>query len=271
MAVICGALAVTLAGCGSCGQRSDEAAVPAPDPEAETEAVAEPVPVGVVEGVVRLAPGAELPSYTDKDLGKGAPGTTAPPEKCPPPKKGDRQPVSHADGGGLRGVMVNAIDFDASPAHEPATHEVAIRDCRLEPRLVVATRGDKLRMVNESDHPFLPRRSGDSFGQGLMKGQDRVVDLDRGGIFRVSCFMGATCGRTDVVVLYHPVHTTTGEGGRFRLENVPAGQALTVHAWHPLFEESSAEVQVAEGETRTVEIELRPLAPAEPGSEHPDR
>lgn len=260
-----------LGGCGSCSQRGDEAAAP----ETPSEPGSPAVPVGTVEGVVRLAEGVELPAYDDAALRWDERAARPPEGKCAPPKKTDRTPVTLDGDRGAAGVMVNAIDFDASPPHEPVTHEVAIRDCRLTPRLVVATRGDQLRVVNETDHPFLPARGDDPFSQSLVEGQSRTTELERGGVGHVGCQVGTACGRTDLIVLYHPVHTITGEGGRFRMSNVPAGQEISVHAWHPLLEESSVTVEVAEGETVEVELELtrRPEdAPeASEPSEHPDR
>jgi hypothetical protein len=264
--VPCIALLLALSGCGSCGPRPDGTA--APDTEEATEPAKPDVPVGIVEGVVRLAEGTALPFYPEPPPPKMPPSPR--PDFCPPPKRSDRQPVSLGANQGLQGLMVNAIDFKASPAHEPVTHEVVVRDCMLEPRLVVATRGDKLRVRNETNHPFLPKFITDAFTQALAKGQDRLVDLDRGGVHQFGCFLGSTCGRTDVIVLYHPVHTTTGKDGRFRLANVPANQDLTVHAWHPLFDESSAPVKVAPGKTVQVEITLTPRTDLEPEAEHPD-
>lgn len=264
VAVLGGLALASSAGCGSCSQRDDEPAAPeAPD--------APVVPVGTVEGVVRLAEGIELPTYDAEALGLDEPARQPPADKCSPPKKADRTPVTIDDGRGAAGVMVNAIDFEASPPHGAVTHEVVIRDCRLTPRLVVATRGDQLRMVNQTDHPFLPRRAGDSFSKALTEGQSRTVELDRGGVGHVDCEVGTACGRTDLIILYHPVHTVTGEGGRFRMDNVPAGQKVSVHAWHPLFKESSVEVEVGAGETAQVELELslRPEPPDDP--EHVDR
>jgi hypothetical protein len=266
-----GLTSVGTMGCGTC-QRAEESAVPSPEAAEDDEARPE-VPVGTIEGVVRVAEGVELPAYDDEAMGLNHSGIQPLPDKCSPPKQGDRVPVTLDDQRGAAGVMVNATQFEASPHHDAVTHQVAIVDCRLHPRLVVATRGDRLQMVNETDHPFLPRRAGYPFTQALMKGQSRTVDFDRGGVGHLECIMGAPCGRTDFIVLYHPVHTVTAEGGRFRMDNVPAGQKVRVHAWHPLFKESSVEAEVGAGETRRVEIELalRPEPPADDDSEQTAR
>jgi hypothetical protein len=233
--------------------------------EAATEAIAEPArppgpPTGIVEGIVVLAEGTELPSYPDTR------GPVQPqiPESCTPPQLLDRQPVRSPDGRGLEGVLVQAAEFDAEMTREPATHEVVIRDCRLVPRLVAAVRGDTLRVKNETDYPFLPTLGRSPMMQAIMKDETRDFALDTGGVFSLTCGFAAPCGRTDVVVVYHPVHAVTDEAGRFRIENVPAGEEVEIHAWHPLFEDSMVTVTVAAGATETLELTLRPVPPPAP-------
>lgn len=244
-------------GCGSCG---------ASQPEGEQAASAPPEapPLGVVEGVVRLPDGAELPSYPREVDARRPP----PPESCTPARVVDRQPVRLGEGRGLGGVLVAAAEFDAEVPHEPETRRVAIRDCRLDPPFLVATRGDTLELKNETDYPFMPVMGGGGLAQALLADQTRSFPLDQGGVKTLSCTFAAACGRTDVVVLYHPLHTVTSDAGRFRLE-VPAGEELEVHAWHPLFQEASATVTVAAGETRRVELELVPSSPPEPAAPQP--
>jgi len=251
--------ALLAVGCGSCGgSNGGEGAA-----TGETE---EGPALGTVEGVVRLAPGAELPSRPPEDLGD----RPAPPESCTPPRTVDRQPVRMGGERGLEGVLVAASEFDASPEHEPVAHEVTITDCRLEPRLVVATRGDHIALTNETEYPFMPIMGSGGLAQALLHGQTRQLELDQGGVNAIACTFTAPCGQTDVVTLYHPFHTTTGEAGRFTLE-VPAGEEIEVHAWHPLFEESGQTFTVEPGETKRIELVLRPsaqaAAPAAPDAE----
>jgi len=220
--------------------------------------------LGTVEGVVRLAAGASLPRYTLAEVGR-TPDRPALPEGCPPPTEEDLTPVRLGDEG-LSPVMVTATGnpeafFAALPSERPPRERtVRIEACRLEPRLVSATRGDTLLVVNDSPYPFLPTFGRIPFMQALPRGEGRREVLGQGGVFPLTCGFAAPCGRSEVVVVYHPVHTVTDATGRFRLEGVPADQEIEIHAWHPLFEEAVATVRVAPGGTQHVELRIGPAA-----------
>ncbi|NOY93108.1 MAG: hypothetical protein GXP55_18140, partial [Deltaproteobacteria bacterium] len=245
-------------GCGSCGATSSVDAAP-------DSASAATSSLGVIEGVVRLAEGASLPRYTPEQLGR-RPGQPPRPDACPPALESDREPVTRTADGLLVGVMVAATgDADAFardlPPREPQVQEVHIEGCRLTPRLLVAVRGDTLRVINSDDYPFLPTLGETPFLRALTQGQHRDFELDRGGVRSLGCAFAAPCGRTEIVVVYHPVFAVTGEAGHFRMENVPVGDGLVLHAWHPLFEEARASVDVRAGQVAHVELVLRPTPP----------
>lgn len=250
-----------LVGCGSCDRRSDAPAEAAA--ASEPKPVPRAIPVGTIEGEIRLAEGAELPKYSRAALGE-SPRVTRP-EICPAPRDTELTPVRRTEAGRLSGVLVSVTGFAKSPNSEPREHELRIFDCGLEPRIIAATRGDRLKIVNETPHAFLPSFGNEPFTDALAHKQVRTVALDRGGVIPVRCTFGSGCGRSDVFVLYHPVHSVTDAEGRFRMENVPAG-SVKVHAWHPLFDEAAAEVTIASGETKRVELTLRPakIAPEAP-------
>jgi hypothetical protein len=236
--------------CGSCGGAQTE---PAEGP-AEDEAV-----LGAVEGTVRLADGVEVPARPEASNAAARPPM---PEGCTPAAPTDRQPVRLGTRRALSNVLVAAAEFEGeAPPHEAAVHPVAIRDCRLDPPFVAATRGDRVEVTNETDHPFLPRQGAAAFMEMVGRGESRSFELEQGGVTTIDCGFGTDCGRTDVVVLYHPVHTTTSADGRFRLDNVPPGESVEIHAWHPLFEEASATVAVVAGETARVDLVLTPAPP----------
>lgn len=260
------AIAITcaVAAACDCGRKPLEA------PEAR--AVLPPKPA-ILVGRVKLAPGAPLPSYRIEDMERRVLDQTKRgvwPESCTPPKDADRQPVRVTSDGYLSGVMLAASEFSRPVTRIATTHEVVVRDCRLEPALVVAMRGDRLRIKNDVEFPFMPAYGPATMVQTLMPGQTRDYDLKEMGVKPVQCGFTAPCGRTDVVVVGHPVYAITDAEGRFRIENFPPSETITINAWHPLFQESHLEVRVESGETREVELVLAPLAaPAPPPAPAP--
>ncbi len=223
--VLAAGLPTGLALAGGCdGCRSAGAAGPAHD------AGPPPTPTGTVVGIVKLARGTTLPSDPVEPPDPRRP--PHPPDVCGPPRRDDRQPVALVAPDRLAGVLVTGSGFSRSPAHSPTVHEVRIDDCRLAPRMVAATRGDTLRLTNRTDYPFLPTLgSGGGFLQALLHDQTRDLPLDHPGVQQLTCGFAAPCGRTDIVVLMHPVHTVTTRTGEFRLV-APVG-SLELHAWQP--------------------------------------
>lgn len=259
LAVVCCSL---LAACG--GDDATESG-DSPSPGSSTAEQHGATALGVVEGVVRLAEGATLPRYTPEQIGR-RPGQPALPEDCLPALESDLTPVLAHGEGALEGVLVaatgDAETFRAAlPAYEPRVREAHIERCRLTPKLLVAVRGDTLRVSNDGDFPFLPTLGETPFLRALMQGQHRDFALDRGGVRTLGCGFAAPCGRTDIVTVYHPVFAVSDAAGHFRLDNVPPGEGVVFHAWHPLFEEARATVAVEAGQTARVELVLRPLPP----------
>lgn len=243
--------------------------------ETTPQPAAPPKPA-VLTGRVKLAPGAPVPSYRLEDTERHVLEHTqrgAWPESCTPPKDADRQPVRVTTDGYLAGVMLAASEF-SQPRRRPAqTHEVTIRDCRLTPPLVVAMQGDRLRIKTEVMFPFMPVYGPSTKVETLIPGQTRDYDLKDMRVLPVLCGFTAPCGRTDVVVLSHPVSAITDVEGRFRIDDFPASETITLNAWHPLFDESHVDLRVEPGETREVELVLTPRVTPEaapgPGATSP--
>lgn len=261
-------------GCDGCGERPGTEAVSAtetPDETSETsEATNGPTgPVTTLRGVVRLAEGVEPPSFATEDMGAQGRST----EDCTPPLLTDRAPLQLGQARGLSNVVVTltAEDRDAFFARvaplEPVRHEVKIRDCRLEPRVIGAVRGDVLVVTNEMYYPFLPTTGSTAFMRALIKDQPQEIPIERVGLVPLTCAMMAGCGRTDVVVASTRLIAVTDAEGRFEIENVPTGLVLRVHAWHPLLEEATAPVTLAEDTNAPVELTVRAIPTSEPAPE----
>jgi hypothetical protein len=216
----------------------------------------------VIEGVVRLEKGAVLPSYPPKMMMRQVLNLTEPapmPEECSPAVDADRQPVRLlTEQGGLAGVMIAVSGFTRFNKRPSVTHEVVIEDCRLKPMLVVAEKDDMIRLRSTTNYPFMPSLGTSNITETLIKGQEQVIALDRGGIQTILCGFTAPCGRTDIIILYHSLATITDAQGAFRLDKVPAGETITVNAWHPLFRETNVSLSVQPNEVRQVPLTLSP-------------
>ncbi|MEM7607543.1 MAG: hypothetical protein AAF411_19490 [Myxococcota bacterium] len=257
--------------CGGGGEAEPQASEAETESE-QAETVAEFVPrAGTVRGIVRLKEDAELPSFAPGDI--HGPQTMSPwTDNCPTFEDSMRQTVSLGEGRGLEGVWIytGSEDTDAffnaiGREYEPQAHEVAIDACLLSRGALSVTRGDTIRLTqNTRVENFLPALAGETFSDALPFGETREYTVERGGLTVLSCAFGAPCGRTDIVVHYHPVHTVSTADGRFEMTNVPAGQTIEVVAAHPLFRYARGQIRVDEGGEATIELELEPKPPEPP-------
>jgi hypothetical protein len=255
-------LALTLAVVGAC----EKAAAPAPAPTAPQAGPGQPLAPkkpsadfsGVVRGIVKLAPGATLPTLPQP---KTPPvNATAP---CRPFAQDDLRVVSQsADTQGLSPIHIAITQMTAVPETKPTTRDVFIRGCRLTPGVVGAMVGDEIRVLNESDVPLVPRLPGDSFMKGLLKGESRTIKVARFGPAQITCGLGGYCGQSMVIAVAHPLFAVTDGRGEFVIRGVPLDQDITVHAGHMLFAVASQKTRLSKAEPeKTIELVLTPNAP----------
>lgn len=258
-------LLIGLLGAVGCGKKADSGsgAGSAPAKSGPSAAAPKAAQPAVIEGVVHMAEGAELPSYPKDTMERTVLSHVhdAPlPESCTPPKTTDRQPVQLTPDGLLAGVMVVATGFSHQPQRPPMVHEVAIEDCRLTPSLVVAMKGDMLRVRNTVNYPFMPTYRERGMARTLSPGQTYDVTLDKPGVQPLLCGFTAPCGRTDVIVLLHPLYAKTDANGKFKIEGLPPDEDLMISVWHPLFQDSRQPVHLTSGEHKSLEFVLSPRA-----------
>jgi hypothetical protein len=268
-------VAAALISASGCRDRSPAASAPSPSVAPLGSAPTPKVPRAIVEGSVHLAEGYNLPAYTPEAMEKKVldhVSEAALPASCTPLQPSDRQPVKLTSDGHLAGILLAASKFSHQPQRPPKVHEVVIRNCRLEPALVVAMKGDSLRVRSEMDYPFMPGLGQQPVARTLIRGQTYDVVLDTAGVNPLVCGFTAPCGRTDVVVMLHPYYAVTDATGTFRFEDFPTGETVTLSAWHPLFQESKQELRVEPGAHQKLDFALTPLAPAAPIEAHkPER
>jgi hypothetical protein len=221
---------------------------------------------GTIEGIVRLADGAELPRI--ENMRDGSPfAMVAPPPPCSPLADEDFMPVTMTETRELRDIHIALTGMSDYPDPEPRTHEVYISDCRLTPRLLGVAVGDSLRITNRSAVSLLPVFTGESFMQAVLPEASRVIKVEKAGASRLACTFGAFCGRTEVLVTAHPLFAVSDAKGHFVIRNVPLDQDLTVHAWHPFFKDSTALVRLTATEPKhSVELVIAPSPVAPTGS-----
>jgi hypothetical protein len=252
--VLCALLAVVAGACDACSPK-------APAPNAKPS-IAAPVPrFGVIEGVVRLADGAELPEVPPRMMYQQFLQQEDPlpsPSACTPAKQSDRRPVQIGPGNVLSSIFLAASDFKTPVSRPPKVHDLTIDDCRLQPMVIGAMRGDTLRIRSTTDYPFMPQVGSAAFIETMIKGQERSQTLEALGVQTVLCAFTAPCGRADVITVAHPLYTLSDTVGRFRLEGVPAVETFNLNAWHPLFRTTTHSVKVAAGETKQLDFVMTP-------------
>ncbi len=229
---------------------------------AERELGLRSFPVGVVSGRVRLAPDALVPEYPDGQLAVAplTPRATPAglPAECEEQNRRARRPVGLGAERGLSGIVVTASDFARHRPRDPALHRVRIERCRLEPVTVTMMARDRLLLENHDAYPFAPLYGPAYSAKPLLRGERLFVPTYPASIEPLACSSDAPCGRTDIVVLQHPVHAVTDADGRFRIEGFPAAEQVTITALHPLFEESSTAVWVEPHQRRDIDIVVTP-------------
>ena len=154
------------------------------------------------------------------------------------------------------------VPSSGSPPAEPLV--IDQQGCTYHPRVAGAMTGQVLTIKNNDEtlhNIHTQSESGNSFNVGQPKAGMEYKHTLRGQEFmlRLKCdvhdWMQGYVG-----VKSHPYFAVSGEGGKFRIEDVPAG-TYTLQAWQEKLGTLDQEVVVEEGETATVEF-----AYGEPGS-----
>jgi hypothetical protein len=254
------ALALTSLGCGGDAKKPEPAKPLAAEPSIDRPVAKVDAPA-VLEGSIRLA-SPEAPSFLPDEMERKVVDSKHGkwPDECTPPKIADRAPLHITSDGKLSGVVVALSNFKKAPTiRAPRVHDVVLRDCRLTPSTIIAQKGDKLRVTSEMKFPFMPAYGPPAEIRTLIAGQTYEVELNTLGASPLLCGFTAPCGRTDVITLSHTLATLTDEQGNFRLDSFPAGEQVTVSAWHPLLKASETQIEIAPGETKQVELVVNPV------------
>lgn len=225
--------------------------------------------LAVLEGRVRLAPGAQLPTFAAPDLARQPLQADAPrgvPDECGAAQRAALQPVATTAGDLLAGIVVAASDFTHYSERKSIVHHVAVAGCRLQPSVVAAMGGDFVDLENRDAFAFSPLFGPAFKAIPLHRGRHMRRSLSPGTVESILCSRDAPCGRTDLIVFHHPVYAVSDSLGSFRIPNFPAAELVRITAWHPLFEESETFVWLQPGEHGSVELQLTPRKRFLPGA-----
>jgi plastocyanin len=123
------------------------------------------------------------------------------------------------------------------------------------PHVLPIVKGSTVRFPNQDPifHNVFSLSATKSFDLGRYpKGDSRSVVFDEPGIVPVFCHLHSDMSAI-ILVLENPYFAVPDAGGRYRIENVPAGN-YTLVAWHERSEQVERQVEVESGQVLEVDI-----------------
>jgi plastocyanin len=184
----------------------------------------------------------------------------APPvAKTPPPKsatasKGDGTILGRVKGG-TGETYVYVEDLAGAPPHGSATMKQ--QDKQFVPRVLVVQKGTQVQFPNMDAvfHNVFSVTPDNSFDLGSYRqGESKSIRLVKSGVVSVYCNMHPQMVGY-ILVVPGSFYVHAGSDGFYRIPGVPAGHHRVV-AWTPNAKPAVSEVDVAEGEPATVELQL---------------
>jgi hypothetical protein len=160
--------------------------------------------------------------------------------------------------GGLRDVVVRLpVGAAKPPAAPPPPALIDQQDCRYTPHVTAIVAGQKVAYRNSDAtmhnvHTAVDGQTDFNIAQprGAADAVHDVPVAPGDAPYRVGCDVHPWMSAY-VLVTDHAHFAVTGEDGRFRLENVPAG-SYKLQAWHPHLGARTLEVKVARGKSFSV-------------------
>jgi plastocyanin len=150
-----------------------------------------------------------------------------------------------------------------APAAPASKHTVDQLNFQFVPETLAIRAGDTVLISNSDDalHNVMTSDGGEPFNLNVVKGKEFAHTFNQAGGLeqpvRLGCvFHGAM--RAWIYVFDHPWFQLTQKDGRFRLENVPAGE-YTLGVVHPAGKlRRTQRIQVKANQTNSFEISLSP-------------
>lgn len=211
-------------------------------------------PTGTIEGIVRIE--GPLPVAQPQELASAFSGKRG----CPDAARRYAHAFDVSEPGPIGGALVT-VEARAPGLGPSVTRRISVRDCDVVQRYLFAKENDVIELEAIGQGPHLPVivGTGETINQLLIPNQaPRRLVFNSPGQYPITFrdlppFVGAMIYR-----LRQRFIDTTDVQGHFRINEVPVGDTVIVHAWIPGAIESRETVAVRAGETTRVEFRLRP-------------
>lgn len=213
---------------------------PAPAPVVATPAVA-PAPVAAPApaetGTLKIKFVYEGDAFEPEKL-----KATADPNFCGKFDLPNERLLVNKENKGIKNIVVymyvKGDDDGGAPAAEPKTHVLANKNCRFEPRVVVARKGDTLKVTNPDD---VSHNANLQFWENaqanplIPAGGEHSVELEKAepAASLVSCSIHPWM-QARVFVFNHPYAAVSDENGELTIEGLPAGEEIQFRVNHEI-------------------------------------
>ena len=136
--------------------------------------------------------------------------------------------------------------------------------CRYKPHVIIMKTGEKLTVLNSDKilhnvhtNPGKTKNKVANVAQPKFKKKLRLSTryFKKSGIMKVTCDVHAWM-EGYIVMADNPYHVVSGEGGKFKISDVPAG-SYTLEIWHQSLGTKSMKVEVKAGADSSVEATLK--------------
>lgn len=161
------------------------------------------------------------------------------------------------------GLMPAAlVTIDARSRNPPPARRryANFHDCHIEPRLLVMSLNDELRLHAETSQHHFPKVDGmgATIAQLLQRSEDQVKQLQRPGRYILHSVNFPNWVQTPLLVTPNWFYDQTDAGGRYRIEHVPVG-TYPVHAWFPGTTTADGTITIRPNEVTHQDFALTPL------------
>lgn len=180
----------------------------------------------------------------------------------PPPRKtAQRYPGGHAETHEVQTLPAIAYlvgTIPGAPADEGTSPTMMQRDTTFVPSVVAVRVGGTVAFPNGDPffHNVFSYSSAKRFDLGRYpQGESKSVTFPEAGIVEVFCEVHEFM-RGAILVAENPYYAVVGADGSFRIPGVPPGR-YTIAFWHPDHRPLEQEVEVAEGSSTWVSVELQ--------------